>query len=308
MSKLSRRHLLKGLGVGAMGLSSGLTFGLSKLAAQSEQVITAYFQFAVGDYVVTVVSDGRFGLDTTILGTNAEEGAVDALLAANGLPTGTLPNAIQFLLVNTGDDLVLLDTGRGANGAGMAALNALGVASEDIGTVVISHMHGDHIGGLVTDGAANFANAQVMFPQPEWDFLQENSGNENLQNTLATLQVLSDGDQLSFYADEDEVVSGIQAIATHGHTPGHMSFLIDSNGDQLLNLVDSVLNNVTAVQRPDWHLRFDSIPELAVESRLAILDRAASDQLHVFGYHFSFPGLGFVVPAEENWRFVPGAF
>jgi glyoxylase-like metal-dependent hydrolase (beta-lactamase superfamily II) len=308
MSKLSRRDLLKGFGVSAAGLGYGLTFGFSNLAAQSDQVVTAYFQFNVGDYTVTVVSDGRFGLDTSILGTNAEEGAVDALLAENFLPTGTLPNAIQFLLVNTGDNLVLLDTGRGANGAGMAALNALGVTPEDIGTVVISHMHGDHIGGLVTDGVANFPNAPVLFPQPEWDFLQENSSNENLQGTLGTLQVLADSDQLSFYAAEDEVVSGIQAISTPGHTPGHMSLLISSGGDTLLNLVDSVLNNVTAVQRPDWHIRFDSIPEMAVETRHSILGRAASEQLHVFGYHFSVPGLGFIVPAEENWRFVPGAF
>jgi glyoxylase-like metal-dependent hydrolase (beta-lactamase superfamily II) len=211
------------------------------------------------------------------------------------------------MLVNAGDNLILLDTGRGANGgAVLASLVTLGLTPEDINTVVISHMHGDHIGGLTTEGAANFPNAQVFFPQPEWDFLQENSDNENLQATLGALAVVDE--QLSLYADGDEVVSGIQAIATPGHTPGHMSFIIESNGDQLLHLVDSVLNNVTAVQRPDWHVRFDSIPELAVETRQMILGRAADEQLQVAGYHFSFPGLGFIVPAEENWRFVPGAF
>ena len=306
MTALSRRDLLKSMGLGAAGLGYGLSFDFNKLAAQSEEVANAYFRFDVGDYQLTVISDGRFGLDTTILGTNAEEGEVDALLAANGLPTGTLPNAIQYLLVNTGDQLVLLDTGRGE--AVLPSLNTLGIGAGDIDTVVISHFHGDHVGGLVADSAARFANAQVLFPQPEWDFLQENSANENLQGVIGALQVLADNDQLGFYADEAEVVPGIQAIATHGHSPGHMSFMIDSNGDQLLHFVDSVLNNITAVQRPDWFLRFDSIPEMAVDSRRAILGRASDEQLHVFGYHFSFPGLGFVVPAEENWRFVPGAF
>jgi len=306
MSTLSRRDILKGVGLGAAGLGYGLTFGFGKLAAQDQSIASAYFQFDVGDYQLTVISDGRFGLDTSILGTNAEEGAVDALLAANGLPTGTLPNAIQFLLVNTGSELVLLDTGRG--GSVLPSLNTLGISADDIGTVVVSHFHPDHIGGIAAEGAANFPNAQVLFPQPEWDFLQANADNEGLQGAIGALQVVSDSDQLGFYADEDEVVPGIQAIATFGHTPGHMSFLIDSNGEQLLHLVDSALNNITSVQRPDWFARFDSQPELAVESRRAILSRAADEQLQVFGYHFSFPGLGFIVPAEENWRFVPGAF
>ena len=125
--------------------------------------------------------------------------------------------------------------------------------------------------------------AGVGFPPGESDA-------ENLQGAIGALQVLADNDQLGFYADEAEVVPGIQAIATHGHSPGHMSFLIDSNGDQLLHLVDSVLNNITAVQRPDWFLRFDAMPEMAVESRRSILGRAADEQVQVFGYHFSFPG------------------
>lgn len=307
MKTLSRRDVLKGFGIGAASMGFGLTAGLQRLVAQQTALAPSYFQFEVGEIGITIISDGRFGLDTSILGANVDQSEVDALLAENHLPTGTLPNAIQYMLVNNGGEQMLLDTGRGANGGFILdSLNTLGLTPEDIGTVVISHMHGDHIGGLTTEGAVNFPNAQIFFPQPEWDFLQANSDNENLQNVLNALSVVEE--QLSMYADGDEIVPGIQAIATHGHTPGHMSFLIESNGEQLLNLVDSVLNNVTAVQRPDWHVRFDSIPEMAVETRQTILSRAADEQLQVFGYHFSFPGLGFIVPAEENWRFVPGAF
>jgi glyoxylase-like metal-dependent hydrolase (beta-lactamase superfamily II) len=232
MSGLSRRDLLKSMAVGTASLGTGLAFNWQPAAAQAEGVASAIFRFNVGALELTVISDGRFGLDTTILGTNAEEGAVDELLAANFLPTGTLPNAVQFLLLNSGDSLTLLDTGRGAgNGQVLTSLNTLGIAPEDINNVVISHFHVDHIGGVATEGQPTFPNAQVWFPQPEWDFLQENSANEGLQGALGALQAVADADQLDFYADEQEIVSGVQAVSTPGHTPGHMSLLISSNGE-----------------------------------------------------------------------------
>jgi glyoxylase-like metal-dependent hydrolase (beta-lactamase superfamily II) len=304
---ISRRDLLKSLGILGMGVGLAPTFSLAR-AQQSAPAPIAFFNFGVGDFQLTVISDGPGNLNTTILGANAPEGAVDELLAANHLPTGTLQNAVQMLMVNTGSSRILLDTGRGlAAGSAIPTLQLLGIQPEDIDTVIISHFHPDHIGGATTDGAASFPNARYYFPQPEWDFLQAApADNQGAQNAKAAMEAL--GDQLELYTAEAEVVSGIQAVATHGHTPGHMSFLISSNGEQLLNLVDSALNNVVSVQRPEWYVAFDAIPEQAVETRRRILGRAASEQLQVFGYHFSFPGLGFIVPDGEAFRFVPGAF
>ncbi len=305
---LSRRDLLKGFGLSAVGLGLGIAPALRPLFAQEAPAPAAFFRFGVGDFQLTVISDGSGMLNTSILGANAPEGAVDELFAANGLPTGSYPNAIQVLHVNTGSNQVLIDTGRGsANGSVLPTLDLLGVSREDIDTVIISHFHGDHIGGAATDGSATFPNARYVYSQPDWDFLQaapaDNQGAQNAKTAMESL-----GDQLEFYVAEDEVVSGIQAVATPGHTPGHMSFLINSNGEQLLHLVDSVLNNVASVQHPEWFVAFDSIPEQAVESRRSILGRAASEQIQVFGYHFTFPGLGFILPDGEAYRYVPGSF
>jgi glyoxylase-like metal-dependent hydrolase (beta-lactamase superfamily II) len=189
----------------------------------------------------------------------------------------------------------------------VGTLDALGIGTDAIDTVIISHWHGDHINGLSNEGMLTYPNAMVYFPQAESDFM-ESAPDDVVGGARAKLQPALDAEQVTFYNDGDEIVSGIQAIATPGHTPGHSSFLIESGGNQLIHFVDSVISAYVSFPHPDWHFGFDADPEQAVETRRTILERANSEQMQVMGYHFPFPGLGYAINDGDAWRFVPAAF
>lgn len=311
---VTRRDLLKGAGIGALGLGLGAKLTVEPAAAQMEPMLGAVYSMPLGDFEVTVIRDGNSAITPDRLAVNADVEEVTALLAANGFPTGELRNVFKPMLVNTGDNLVLIDTGLGAgSGAGgqlFPTLELIGVSLEDINTVAITHWHPDHIGGILVDGSPAFPNATYMFPQVEWDFVQSvPTGNDGLDETLTGIaenfQIVMDNAELTFFASDEELVPGIQAIASFGHTPGHHAFHISSGDAGLLNVGDAIANPVVSVQRTDWHFGFDADGETAVESRRMLLERANSDGHLLFSYHFPFPGIGYVgVGDEENsWRF-----
>ncbi|MDX1994533.1 MAG: MBL fold metallo-hydrolase [bacterium] len=313
-NKLSRRGFLQGIGVGALGLTAASWTGVQRVFAQtsaSTASVTAISRFNVGDFEVTALQDALFPFDPTIFGANAGEGEVAEILAANNLPTESVNTTVTVLLVNTGDQLILLDTGNGAANGGrlLASLELIGVAAGDINAVVISHFHPDHIGGVSTDGAATFPNAAYYFPQAEWDFMQNAPADSPAAETIAAanaaLQPVIDAGQINYYAAEGEILPGIEAVPTPGHTPGHSALRIVSGEASLLNIVDAALNNVVSLARPDFFAGFDAIPEQAAETRLALLTSVAEEGQQIFGYHFPFPGVGYVVADGEGFRFVP---
>ncbi len=310
--QLSRRSFLKGMGAGAAGavLGARLGYEVMPVVAQSVPTGAAFYRTTLGEFEVTVIRDGvaSTGLDT--LAANADVAEVNALLAANGFPQGQQPNNFKQLLVNTGDNLVLFDTGRGAPDSQLIpTLELIGVAPQDITEVVITHWHGDHIGGVAPGGSLAFPNARHLIAQAEWNLLNSDTGNQGFQNALNTFQPVLDSDLLEYYNDGDEVLPGITAVAAAGHTPGHHGFLITSGDSSLLNSVDAIIHPVISVQRPDWYFGFDADPDQAVSTRRALLDQAASDDLMLFGYHFPFPGLGYIAADMDNgWRFTAASY
>jgi glyoxylase-like metal-dependent hydrolase (beta-lactamase superfamily II) len=307
---LSRRNWLKTVGLGGAALS--LPLGLRSALAQSAPTtapVSAFSRFNIGDFEITVIQDGTTQFETAIFGANAAEGEVDALLEANNLPTGTANATFNITLVNTGDQLVLLDTGLGSGAAPtggrlIPTLEVLGVTPADINAVIVSHFHPDHINGVGDGTSAAFPNATYYFPQPEWDFLQNAPSDlQPAASAISLLQPISDNDQLQFYAPDAEIVPGIQAVAAPGHTPGHMALLVASGSSQLLNLVDSAVQSVVSLQRPDWFAAFDADGPTASETRLALLGRAVDEGLQVLGYHFPFPGVGYVAREGDGFRF-----
>lgn len=310
MKNLSRRDFLQGMGVATLGAAAGIRLSLDAAPAYAQSVATgaAFYRTALGDFELTVIRDAVATIPLSTLVANAESGEVSDVLTANGFPASDQPNNFKLLLVNTGENLALFDTGLGAPQSQlMPTLELIGVAPEDISTVILSHWHPDHIGGV---GGPAFPNARYVFSQTEWDFLQANSGNQGLQGALATLQPISESGQLEFYADGEEVLPGIQAMATPGHTPGHHGFVISSGGMSLFNTVDAIVHPVISVQRTDWHFGFDADPNQAVETRRALLDQIASENMLMFGYHFPFPGIGYVAATDEanSWRFTPFSY
>lgn len=311
---ISRRDLLKGMGAGAVSAALGVRLTIDAVPAYAQSVAqaAAFYQTTLGDFQVTVIRDLVASLPVSTLVSNASETEVNELLSANSFPGGSeLTSNVKVMLINTGDNLVLLDTGlgAGANGQLLPTLELIGIAAADITHVLISHWHPDHINGTVVDGAPAFPNAQYVMAQAEYDLLGSDANNQGFAGALATLQPVVDAGIMAFYNTDDEILPGIQAVAAFGHTPSHHAFQITSGGQTLLNTVDAIIHPVISVQRSDWYFGFDAQPDVAVETRRALLNRAASEGLLMFGYHFPFPGIGVVAATGENdFRFTPTSY
>jgi glyoxylase-like metal-dependent hydrolase (beta-lactamase superfamily II) len=311
--KISRRNLLKGVGASALGLGLGARLKSSALAQTqpSNAVVPAYYQFAKGDLNFAIIKDASVTIPPAIFGVNVEEADVLAALEAANVPLnedGTINNLFDIMVIQGNDRVILMDTGLPVpNAALLPAMEQIGLTPEDVTDVVVTHFHGDHVGKISIDGAITFPNAQHYFPQVEMDFIM-GADNDGATNALNKLQPVMDNDMLMLYADEDEIIPGIQAIAAMGHSPGHHAMLIDTGAGQFLNMVDSTVNAFIGLPNPNFHIQFDADGPMAAETRINLLNRAADEQLMVFGYHFPFPGVGFIARDGEGFRFVPNAF
>ena len=322
--RISRRDLIKGLGIGAIGSGLGLGLNVVPIAAQSSSTmdsVVALYRFHLGELEVTVMQDGAIGFPPPFLAVNAPEEDVVALLQENSLGAEFAPLSVGIALIKSGERLVLMDTGSGTTafttdffgdniGHLVPTLTAMGVSPEDITDVIHSHYHPDHLGGTSLDGNLIFPNAQHYLPQIEWDFIQSDVNDEFLAPFVAfanqQLQPLVDNDgQLAFYGDEDEIVSGIQAIETLGHSAGHHSFVMESNGQQLLLSFDVFPHQILHLRHPEWFAGVDQIPDVAVATRQALLARVADEQIPVLTFHFPFPGIGNIVRDGDAFRFIP---
>jgi len=309
-TSISRRDLLKGLSVSALGMAF-LQSNSTRIIAQDEMMglplPAKYYGFTVGDFQMMVISDASVSLPAPIMGANVDEADVTAFMDNKKLLSaeGTIPNIIDILVLNTGDDLILFDTGLGSSNQLHSTLGAVGIHPEDVTKVIISHQHGDHVGGLSSEeNGLTYPNAEVFFSQAEFDSMEADN------SALVKLQPAIDADMVTFYNDGDSIVGGVTAMAAHGHTPGHMAFMIESNGEVLMNAVDSAINVYSGTQHPDWHVRFDSIPDMAVENRKRVFAMSSDDNIRLFGYHFPFPGIGYAVRQgdADEWLWTPTSY
>ncbi len=309
-NNLSRRNLLKLMGTSAV--SAGVlsaSGGLVLAQPDSMGSFNAIYRFTLGDWEMMVIKDVGFALDATIFGANQPADDVIAFFDNIGIlnDDNSLNALVDILVARNGDNVIVFDTGMGAanGGALVDSLAVAGISAEDVSMVVNSHWHPDHTNGLSNEGVLTFPNAMVMFPQAEFEFME--SLPDVTGAALAKLQPALDAEQIEFYNDGD-AIGDLTALATPGHTPGHMGFVIDSGGSQLIHLVDSVLNVYAHTTNPGWHAQFDADGDLATETRIRVLGMAADEGIPVFGYHFPFPGLGHVVRDGDGFRFYPVAF
>ncbi|OHV85476.1 MBL fold metallo-hydrolase [Ensifer sp. LCM 4579] len=273
----------------------------------------------LGSFKITVISDGKraSGNPHETFGTDQPAEMVAALLTENFLPTGAFVNGFSPTLVDTGSELVLFDTGFGEGGraAGVGQLaqgiRAAGYTPEQVSVVVITHMHGDHIGGLMEGGKPAFANARYVTGEIEFDFWRDTARvgtpAENGHNTVLE-KVVPLAEKTTFIADGAEVVPGISAIAAFGHSPGHMIYRLESEGQALILTADTANHYVLSLQRPDWEVRFDMDKAAAAAARKNVFDMVATDRLPFVGYHMPFPAIGFVERKDTGYRFVPVSY
>jgi glyoxylase-like metal-dependent hydrolase (beta-lactamase superfamily II) len=260
--------------------------------------------FMLGDFRVSTLLAGTRTVENPqeIFGLNVSPDEFAEVSAANFIPTDRAQFFFTPTVVDTGSGIVLFDTGTDAGGI-TAALAAAGYAPEDIGTVVLTHMHGDHIGGLTgEDGTPTFANAGYVTGQTEFDHWAA-QGNEGFEAKVRPF-----ADRFTFIGDEGEAAPGITGMAAFGHTPGHMVYRISSGDRQVLLMADLANHYVWSVAYPDWEVRFDADKAAAAESRRRILGMAASERMPVIGYHMPFPGMGFIDTRGDGFHYVPTSY
>jgi glyoxylase-like metal-dependent hydrolase (beta-lactamase superfamily II) len=268
---------------------------------------------AIGDIVVSVVNDGVHQASFDDLVTSERAACESAHLGEFRLAPPWL--TINCFVIRSRDRLVLVDAGFAGKtelvGRLLGNLNAMGVEPADIDTIVMTHMHPDHEAGLTdSSGKALFPKAELVLHENELAFWQDDGA-------MARATAEGQGDfrlareALAAYGDRvrtvktDEVVPGVRAFPTPGHTPGHTAWLVESNGDGLLIWGDIVHFPGMQFAFPDTSVAYDIDPAAAAEARKKVLKFVAGEKLRVAGVHLDFPAFGHVVPNGAAYRYVP---
>ncbi len=286
---------------------------------QQELKRPTVYQFRVGDCVITNVLEGYFhrGDLHPFVATNAKASEVEALAAKYRLPYPELEHNFVPSIIETPDKLVVIDPGFGAaapaatTGWFMQGLQDAGYAAGDVNVVLISHCHPDHIGNISKDGVPTFPNAEIVIGQKEFEFWKQGKGiSEMRQPTLALFQkvVLPLEEHLTMIQPGDEVVSGLVALDSSGHSAGHLVFQLTSAGQRILFLNDATPHYVASFANPDWHFAMDDDPEKAAVSRRNVLEFAVSEAIPVIGFHLPFPSVGYVERQGDGYEFRPASY
>jgi glyoxylase-like metal-dependent hydrolase (beta-lactamase superfamily II) len=289
----------------------------ARAAAPQVRTQAAGFHRAIlGDFEITALSDGTVDLDVPKL--LHEPAAKTNAALARDFVKAPLETSVNAFLVNTGTKLVLIDTGAGTLfgptlGKLAESIKAAGYTPDQVDDIFITHFHPDHVGGLSADGQRVFPNATLHADKAESDFWLSQA---NLDKAPADMKGFFQGAMSSvnpyvaagkyqpFEAD-GEPVPGIRTHATHGHTAGHTSYVVESKGQRLVVIGDLI--HVAAVQLPDpgVTIAFDSDAKAAAAARDAVFRQAAKDGSLVAAAHLQFPGLGHLRAAGKSWQWVP---
>lgn len=258
--------------------------------------------FHVGKLSLASVSDARFDMpnDGKVFGVDAGPAAVTDVLKAAHAPTDTISLSVDALLVHDGARTVLIDTGLGpkAGGALIASLKLAGVTPDQVTDVLITHVHGDHIGGLLTaDGQPAFPKAKVRMASADWTFLQSQADMAALVKAIAP--------QVAAFEPGAQVTPSITAVAIPGHTPGHVGYQIVSGNARLLDIGDTAHSSIISLAKPDWTMGFDSDAAVAKASRRETLTELAKDHEMIFAPHFPYPGVGTIAASGDGFTWLP---
>jgi glyoxylase-like metal-dependent hydrolase (beta-lactamase superfamily II) len=318
---LCRRQVLTAGAAAGVALA-GSALGVRPLAAAQPKAgrqVPGIYRLGVGDIEVTAILDGHIDLGIELFpGADPEE--VTRIQEANFVPVGpSVRGAVNAFVVNTGEKLVIIDAGgRDLLGPSMGRLPenlaAAGIDPANVDVVAATHMHPDHIGGIVTaNGAAVFQNAELVVHKDDWDFwMSPEIMAKAPESALPFFQAAQAAGtpytkRVRPIGDDAEVVPGIRSVALAGHTPGHTGFMISSGDDALLVWGDIVHAAILQFPHPDWAIAFDISPEVAIATRRRAFDMAAQDRLMIAGMHVPFPGIGHVV-RDSGFKFVPASW
>ena len=303
--------------VAALGLTGQFAFLPSAQAADLRK--KGHYSYKVGDIEVISIYDGVWQNDGFGgFAADVSEDQVKAALSSAGLTTDYIPVEFAFTVVKAGGKTILLDAGTGgqlAPTAGLAAkggLEAAGITPESVDTIMISHMHPDHIFGLMEKdtNAQIFPDAELVVGETEYNYWTDPALipklPERRQGLAKRIQAtFPEWKNVTQFKGEKELAPGIRAVESFGHTPGHVSFHISSGDDELLLIGDALIVPALFLANLDWQPAFDADKDQASATRKAIVDKAIADNMTIGGYHFGFPNAGKIEKDGDGHVFVP---
>ena len=277
---------------------------------------SGYFRMMLGDFEITAINDGTTDLPVDTLLQGMKKGEIDAALK-KGFLKSPLETSVNAFLINTGSKLILVDTGAAGLfgptlGKFAANLKAAGYQPEQVDEIYITHMHGDHVGGLSADGKPVFPNAVVRAQKQESDFwLSKENMDKNpakadfFKGAMMSLNPYVSAGKFQAFEGDVELAPGVSSHSGKGHTPGHATYVVQSKGQKLVLIGDLI--HVAAVQmdHPEVTISFDSDEKTAAAERRQAFDAAARGGYLIGGAHLQFPGLGHLEKQGKGYDFVP---
>jgi glyoxylase-like metal-dependent hydrolase (beta-lactamase superfamily II) len=312
----SRRRVLSGAAATAAGLTCLSVLPAIAKAPLLNTQAPSFYRFKLGAIEATVVSDGPLPIGpATRTFRGLPEAELTKMVADMMLPTDNVVLDQNVLVINTGDKLALFDTGmfsvkrpNTATGRLFISLGQAGIDPKDIDAVVLTHPHIDHSGGMVADdGSRLFPNAQVYMTQSDYDFWMDDkrlgTPAEGSART-ARKNLPPYRDRMVFIKDGQEILPGVQAIHTPGHTVGHMVYMITSGGKSICNIGD-VAHHPVLFENPRIEVAFDTDSRQGVAARVKLFEMLAAQKIPMLAFHMAWPGIGHVVKLGDGFRYLP---
>ena len=300
---LSRRRFLKH-STSAVVVAG---FGLSKTASASVEF---------GAIKIDVVSDGSLTLPGNFIFEPMPKDELAPVLEKHGQSPEQLTPPCNVTLMRSGDRTVLFDVGSGPDfapnsGILLDSLERLGVSPDDVTDIVFTHAHPDHLWGLLDDfDDPLFPEASYMIGKTEWDYWMDPNTLDSIGEARASFAVGAQRrlamieDNITFFDDGEEIIQGVAARKSHGHTPGHMAFEVNSGSQSVMIIGDAIANHHVAFERPEWPSGADQNGNLGAATRVNLLDQLASEQMPLIGFHINQGGIGRVEKTSDGYRFI----
>jgi len=303
MMQLNRRTVLAGMGSTLLAAGPGRLLATTRLSMDGMDVLS--------------VSDGNLMLPGSFFFDGLPADEVTAILKRYDIPTDMLEPPCNVTVLRQDDRTVLFDAGAGhafmpTAGTLLDSLSALDITPDEVTNVVLTHGHPDHLWGVLDDfDDLVFQNADYMIGQAEWDFWSDPATVTSVGEARASFAVGAArrleaiADRCSFFSPDQEILPGVMAHGTFGHTPGHMSFELRAGSDAVMVVGDAIGNHHVAFERPGWGSGSDQDRDMGAATRTRLLDQLAQDQMMMIGFHLPGGGIGRVERTADAYRFVP---
>lgn len=306
---LTRRSLLTG--------SAALAASAMMQSAPALPQAAVAHSIKIGSLEVTILSDGSMDLPPSFMLPGRDSASVEALFKQHGSPSVSFRSEVNVAIVRSGTDVILVDTGAGPDfmptlGKLPERMEAAGIKPDSVTKVIFTHAHADHLWGVIDPlgGDTYFEKAEHLMSAAEFAYWMQADVDTRVPDAFRGMaagthrRLKSLAPRIKQVRAGTDIAPGVQLVDTGGHTPGHMSVLVRSGGEQLLIGGDVLTQHIVSFAAPDWRWGPDMDPDKAIAARKKTLDQLAIDRIRLLGYHLPWPGVGRVEKAGPAYRYL----